>query len=502
MKRYLMILVWLLFGVILFSAQAQAVCPQDTVDSGICDTMYVEIYPQDSEIYGLGPYLTRFPIFVTHDLPDENIDSLTAFFIPLCYTHSNPAKYCSVSFHWNTTALSGSSVSRSIFRHLPSMDDPQIRNWMMDQYSVWREWDTKILNIDGTSHFWLSLIASGADDQRFWGGSRVLIATMTFKLQDTMEIHIDSCFWPPAGRLAFGRSDAQSFIPRHFLPVSGRVRFPGESPFFNVCPGYQWQHTNGTGFQSGEFSVSKLDGMVIDVTASFIGSGVATEHIVFTVPPPAALVEGYVVYDVVDHCQGGGVINLRAQDDLGATTDCSFPITLTNYPPYIVLPDTILAPVGSSLWFTVYVSEPDHDLVTEYKLNAFWYAQDSLKLPAHPPSYAGGNNGLFTWVPTQADTGAWIASFSATDNCGAIDTHLLNILQSIPFCGDCNNDSAIGVADVISMVNYLYRGGILPEPSCRGDANGDGQVDAGDVVYLINYLYRYGMPPDLNCCGD
>jgi hypothetical protein len=62
-------------------------------------------------------------------------------------------------------------------------------------------------------------------------------------------------------------------------------------------------------------------------------------------------------------------------------------------------------------------------------------------------------------------------------------------------CGDVNGDGIVNVADVIFLVNYLYRGGDPPDPSEVGDVNCDGVVDIGDVVYLVSYLYKGGPPP-------
>jgi hypothetical protein len=61
--------------------------------------------------------------------------------------------------------------------------------------------------------------------------------------------------------------------------------------------------------------------------------------------------------------------------------------------------------------------------------------------------------------------------------------------------GDANGDGIIGPADVIYLINYLFRGGPAPDPLERGDCNCDGEVDPGDVVYSINYLFRTGPPP-------
>jgi hypothetical protein len=61
--------------------------------------------------------------------------------------------------------------------------------------------------------------------------------------------------------------------------------------------------------------------------------------------------------------------------------------------------------------------------------------------------------------------------------------------------GDANGDGIINGADVVYMINYLFRNGDPPNPMQAGDCNCDGSVGGGDVVYLINYLFRDGPPP-------
>jgi hypothetical protein len=56
--------------------------------------------------------------------------------------------------------------------------------------------------------------------------------------------------------------------------------------------------------------------------------------------------------------------------------------------------------------------------------------------------------------------------------------------------GDANSDGILNVADLVYLINYLYRGGLLPSPLSLGDFNEDGEVNVADVVALINYLFR------------
>ena len=61
--------------------------------------------------------------------------------------------------------------------------------------------------------------------------------------------------------------------------------------------------------------------------------------------------------------------------------------------------------------------------------------------------------------------------------------------------GDATSDGIIDVADIVYLVNYLYRGGSEPSPVESGDATCDGVVNVADIVFLVNYLYRGGDPP-------
>ena len=76
----------------------------------------------------------------------------------------------------------------------------------------------------------------------------------------------------------------------------------------------------------------------------------------------------------------------------------------------------------------------------------------------------------------------------------------MTFFQMGPYCGDVNGDGEVNTSDVVSFVNYLFKGGDPPE--CPpfpyilcGDANGDDESTISDVVYLINYLFRSGPDP-------
>jgi hypothetical protein len=67
--------------------------------------------------------------------------------------------------------------------------------------------------------------------------------------------------------------------------------------------------------------------------------------------------------------------------------------------------------------------------------------------------------------------------------------------------GDTNCDCMRNLADVIYLLNYLFRGGPEPCPLDAGDVNGDCVIDIGDPVYLLNYLFKGGPPPVCGCAS-
>jgi hypothetical protein len=222
------------YAVMICSTSSWVGCPEDPNDFGVCDTMYIEPWPDDLVPQGDPPYFVRVPIYVTNDLAGDPTwqDSLAGFVIPLSYTHSNPSRYCSLSSYWNTTDVLWVFPwfsTRSIFRHIVEGTDTLYHNRMADMAAdfMGRDWDFRMVDLDGTSHFWLSMFSTGGQDQMWWESDRTLLATMTFKLEDSMSVCVDTCFWPPQSSL--------EWIPIR-SPYLGKIPRPGTgTSSFEVC---------------------------------------------------------------------------------------------------------------------------------------------------------------------------------------------------------------------------------------------------------------------------
>jgi hypothetical protein len=63
-----------------------------------------------------------------------------------------------------------------------------------------------------------------------------------------------------------------------------------------------------------------------------------------------------------------------------------------------------------------------------------------------------------------------------------------------------NVDGVLSAADVIVLVNYIFKSGPEPQPCvAAGDVNCSGTVTSADIIYLVNHVFNSGDPPcDLN----
>jgi hypothetical protein len=97
---------------------------------------------------------------------------------------------------------------------------------MMDRFEEGRgeEWNGIILDLNGIDHYWLTIIPSGSEDVKFGAGNRVLLTTMTFRLEDTTTIKLDTCFIPTGDwGVRFSRVDAVTYYPRINVPFSAQI---------------------------------------------------------------------------------------------------------------------------------------------------------------------------------------------------------------------------------------------------------------------------------------
>ena len=290
------------------------------------------------------------------------------------------------------------------------------------------------------------------------------------------------------------------------------------------------QHENGT-FESDKFFASDGTGNnVVSVTAAFTGTGVGTLDIIYTMPPPGPYVEGYVQYQVIDHCQSGGDVYMTAMNDAEDIITGAFAIALTNTPPTIVCPpDTEFEYTAGYTGVAIAVDEDGDALVFSKGSgpDALVVAEDGTITWETGPGDVGGPYDVVVMV---TDTCGWTSecAFALTVTspvgcCQAFEEVCAMMTEeecmSIPgamwypppyqcvdgafclvICGDCTEDGIVTASDIVYLISYLFRSGPAPEPLCIGDVTCDGSVTAGDIVYLISYLFRSGPAPSPDCC--
>ena len=67
--------------------------------------------------------------------------------------------------------------------------------------------------------------------------------------------------------------------------------------------------------------------------------------------------------------------------------------------------------------------------------------------------------------------------------------------------GDANLDGNLTSADIIYLVNYVFKGGPQPLPITEaGDVNFDQVVTSADVIYMVNHVFKGGEAP-LDACA-
>lgn len=566
MKRrglFLLGMTLLVFG--LFT-QSWGQCPEDPFDNGECDTLNVLCL--DCEVGGPGPYLVRFPILVTHD-QTEPLDSIAGFVVPLTLTHTNPAAYCSASSWWNSTQMIylAPDFERSVFRHILDGPDTLYANRMAQLEGDFsnRGWDLVILNLEDGSNFWLTLVPTAAENQRWWEGDRVLLATMTLRVEDTMHVCIDSTFWPPASHLSFSRSDGQLYTPRDNLPycfwIGGpqiRVTSPngGEVWLVDETRDVTWVSENFYG-ENVDIEFSADGGS----SWSTIVSSTPNDGVYAWLIPDST--SDICLVKVSDSEDGDpsdqsddffsiiytSYFEIDAEPDTqwvkqGDSTDYSViltsffgfdsPCTLTaeglpsgagHYfdPPVVIPTDTStltivadsLTPLGSYELLIIGTEQTrqtvDSTTVLLYVTSSF-NRKPELTVPG-PQTVYGGLQVAFPVVAVDADTvdtltltKSGVGDFPCYPRVSPVVCYFQwtttpDDTLNSPYTVVFHVDDGRDSTDTDSVEITVLPYDVAPS-TMPGDVNGDGIIDVSDAVFIVNYLFQGGPPSNPPAAGD
>jgi hypothetical protein len=72
----------------------------------------------------------------------------------------------------------------------------------------------------------------------------------------------------------------------------------------------------------------------------------------------------------------------------------------------------------------------------------------------------------------------------------------------IQLSGDVNESGALTSADIIYLVNFVFKGQAAPLPcAANGDVNCSGAVTSADIIYMVNHVFK-GQPAPCDICAD
>ena len=109
----------------------------------------------------------------------------------------------------------------------------------------------------------------------------------------------------------------------------------------------------------------------------------------------------------------------------------------------------------------------------EFRVNSYTANSQS------EPAVSAGKNLVVTWKSALQD--------------GNLDGVYAQVYRAPCRSSDADGDGNLDIADVFTLINYLFAGG--QAPVCGGDADGDGSATIADVFYVINYLFAGGPQP-------
>lgn len=66
----------------------------------------------------------------------------------------------------------------------------------------------------------------------------------------------------------------------------------------------------------------------------------------------------------------------------------------------------------------------------------------------------------------------------------------------VDLTGDVNNDRIVSAADIIVLINYVFKSAQPPYPhGASGDVNCSGEDTSADIIGLVNYIFKGGVVP-------
>lgn len=183
-------------------------------------------------------------------------------------------------------------------------------------------------------------------------------------------------------------------------------------------------------------------------------------------------------------------VNATNDCDTGPWTEASFTLACTQATVPVGLSPAVVDTVTDSSTEFSWDFIPDAEsyrlqVSTEPDFSSFFYDDDVIS----PQITLGGLTDMtdYYWRVNSTnfcETGDWAtSSFSV-------------FLCPVAITGDVNVDGVITSADIIYLVNYVFKSAAPPLPvEEAGDVNCDAQVTSADIIYLVNFVFKSDQPP-------
>jgi hypothetical protein len=594
--KILLSVVALSLAVVVFSI-SWAQCPEDPIDLGICDTLYVEPWAHtDTCLAGICinnpgeqfPCFLFVSLFATHDSntfwwaegdpPKWVQDSISTFVLPFIFWHEPRGAGSKVIFptsNWlNNIQLNPEHAlfPKSMFRHIVDEHGDTIYNRLaqmvgppdyLPPWTVTPDIDT--LSSDGDSgHVFINAVPVGT--QRWWEGSRVLLATYTFKVSDSMHVYLDSAFWPPSNNLSYTRYDARNYVPRHNLPIIIWVGPPriqvtspngGEVLLVGGSHNISWFSENFTGDNvqielsrddgsswetlvpstpnNGSWTWSSITGPAsttckvrVSDAVSGVPSDISDSNFTITYEPDFTIA---AIPDTQWVKQGDST---NFEVILNALYGFSSPCTLTvtglpslatgRFDPSVIIPtDTSILTIGAdtltplgvyplTITGTEMTKQVQHSVQKWLIVVSALNFKPTISVPESVLVYAGltANFSVTATDPDTVDTLTITKQGVGEFPCPPRKSPNVCYFWWSTEDADTLN-SPYQVTFVVDDGRDSTDTGVvwitvlayhIPPSGTPGDANGDGAVNIADVVFLINYLFGNGPAPNPPVAGD
>jgi hypothetical protein len=70
---------------------------------------------------------------------------------------------------------------------------------------------------------------------------------------------------------------------------------------------------------------------------------------------------------------------------------------------------------------------------------------------------------------------------------------------SAGLAGDVNASGTVSSADIIFLVNYVFKAGPAPPSLAIADVNADCAITSSDIIAMVNYIFKSGAEPLIGC---